>query len=305
MSSGNRKPRRSALLSFRFLGTAVIGSLAMALVSVFAPLPAQVAVLGALVSIMAGLFLSYLEQENERERRWAELLEKVRVPVELAPEHELFDHYSAYSEALTELAKQTDPILRASALLKLSSITEQVEALAEGRLVFASTEAWRTLYEQLLRSPDIKKYCSVAWVKTKDYWQDQPGRQSMSVNFEAAHRGTLIERIIILRDTLWPRGDLLPSPDIRPWIEEQHSHGLWITLVRESDVASEPDLLADVGIYGDRAVGVQELDERSRTVRFILCFDQPSIRLAQDRWRRLAVYAVPFRDLLDQLPPGA
>lgn len=206
MSSGNRKPRRSALLSFRFLGTSVIGSLAMALVSVFAPLPAQVAVLGALVSIMAGLFLSYLEQENERERRWAELLEKVRVPVELAPEHELFDHYSAYSEALTELAKQTDPILRASALLKLSSITEQVEALAEGRLVFASTEAWRTLYEQLLRSPDIKKYCSVAWVKTKDYWQDQPGRQSMSVNFEACHRGTLIERIIILRDSLWPRG---------------------------------------------------------------------------------------------------
>src|SRR5262245_30897956 len=127
----------------------------------------------------------------------------------------------------------------------------------------------------------------------------------MAVNFEAADRGTLIERIISLRDHLWPRGDLLPTPDIRSWIEEQHCHGLWITLVRESDVASEPDLLADVGIYGDRAVGVQELDERSRTVRFILCFDQPSIRLAQDRWRRLAVYAVPFRDLLDQLPPGA
>jgi hypothetical protein len=65
MSSGNRKPKRSALLSFRFLGTSIIGSLAMALVSVFAPLPAQVAVLGALVSVMAGLFLSYLEQENE------------------------------------------------------------------------------------------------------------------------------------------------------------------------------------------------------------------------------------------------
>jgi hypothetical protein len=304
MSSGSRYPGRSVLLSFRFLGTATIGSLAAALVSVFAPLPAQVAVLGALVSILAGLFLSYLEQEEERERRRAELLEKVRIPVELAPEHELFDHYSAYSAALTELAKQTDPILRASALLKLASVTEQVRALAEGRLVFSSTEAWRTVYEQLLQSPDIKKYRSVAWVKTRDYWQDQPGRQSMAANFDAAHRGTLIERIIILRDDLWNRGELLPSADIRPWIEEQHSHGLWITLVRESDIASEPDLLADVGIYGDRAVGVQELDERSRTVRFILSFDPQSIRLAQDRWQRLSVYAVPYRDLLDQLPPN-
>src|SRR5262249_15179826 len=157
-----------------------------------------------------------------------ELLDKVRVPVALAPEHELFDHYSAYSAALTELAKQADPILRASALLKLASITEQVRALAEGRLVFSSTEAWRTVYEQLLQSPDLTKYCSVAWVKTKDYWQDRPGRQSMAVNFAAAHRGTLIERIIILRDDLWPRSELLPSPDIRPWIDEQHGHGLWI-----------------------------------------------------------------------------
>ena len=34
-----------------------------------------------------------------------------------------------------------------------------------------------------------------------------------------------------------------------------------------------PDLLADFGIYGDRAVGTQELDEQSRTVRFTLSFD--------------------------------
>ncbi len=305
MSPDHPQPRRWVLWNFRFLGTAVLGSLTMALVSVLAPLPAQVALLGALVSILAGLFLSYLEQEEERERRRAQLLEKVRVPVELAPEHELFDHYSAYSAALIELAKQTDPILRASALLKLASVTEQVKALAESRLVFSSTEAWRTVYEQLLQSRDIQKYRSVAWVKTRDYWQDQPGRQSLAVNFEASHRGTLIERIVILRDDLWRRSQLLPSADILPWIEEQHSHGIWITLVREADIASEPDLLADVGIYGERAVGVQELDERSRTVRFLLCFDPPSVRLALDRWQRLSVYAVPYRDLLDQLPPGA
>jgi hypothetical protein len=52
---------RSALLSFRFLGTAMVGSLTMALVSTFAPLPAQLAVLGACVSILAGLFIAYVE----------------------------------------------------------------------------------------------------------------------------------------------------------------------------------------------------------------------------------------------------
>ena len=61
------------LLSFRFLGTALVGSLAMALVATFAPLPAQLAVLGAFVSILGGLFVSYLEQEENRDRRRTEV----------------------------------------------------------------------------------------------------------------------------------------------------------------------------------------------------------------------------------------
>jgi hypothetical protein len=73
--------RRSVLLSFRFLGTALIGSLTATLVSIFSPLPAQVAVLGAFVSTLAGLFLSYLQQEDERERRRLGMLEQLRVPV--------------------------------------------------------------------------------------------------------------------------------------------------------------------------------------------------------------------------------
>ncbi len=89
----------------------MVGSLTAALVSLFGPLPARIAVLGAFVSILAGLFLSYVEQEDERERRRAELLEQLRVPVELAHDHELYDHYRAYSAALTELAGQMDPIL--------------------------------------------------------------------------------------------------------------------------------------------------------------------------------------------------
>jgi hypothetical protein len=75
-----------------------------------------------------------------------------------------------------------------------------------------------------------------------------------------------------------------------------------VSLVREADVASEPDLLCDFGIYGDRATGTQELDEQSRTLRFILQFDRQSIRIARDRWARLALYATAYAGLLDALP---
>ena len=71
---------RSVLFSFKFVGIALAGSLTMALVATFAPVPAQVAVLGACVSILAGLFVAYAEQEEARERRRAELLERLRIP---------------------------------------------------------------------------------------------------------------------------------------------------------------------------------------------------------------------------------
>lgn len=294
------RTRRPVLFSFKFVGTALVGSLTMALVSTFAPLPAQLAVLGAGVSILAGLFLSYLEQEEHREERRAELLEKLEIPIALAPEHDLFDQYRNFAEALAGLAEQRDPVLREFALLKLASVTEQVRSLAQGKVVFTGTETWRTVYERILESPGLREYHSVAWVKTRDYWQDPPGRQSMRLNYELAGRGLRIERIVILRGGLWPAGEPLPSEDIRPWLEEQHNRGIWLLLVRESSVGSEPDLLADFAIYGDRATGVQELDEQSRTLRFILAFDPQSVRLFRDRWERLCLYATPYGDLLEQ-----
>jgi hypothetical protein len=71
-----------------------------------------------------------------------------------------------------------------------------------------------------------------------------------------------------------------------------------VSLVRETELGGEADLLCDFGIYGERATGIQELDEQSRTLRFLLLFDKPSIKLAQDRWARLALYATPYAELL-------
>ena len=75
----------------------------------------------------------------------------------------------------------------------------------------------------------------------------------MRANFEACHRGMLIERIVVFSDDLWPREQLLPTGHLFSWLDEQNNHGLRVSLVRESEVASEADLLADIGIYGHRA----------------------------------------------------
>lgn len=291
-------PRKSVLLSFKFVGISVAGSLAMALVCTFGPAPAQIGALGASLSILSGLFVSYVEQEEDRERRRAALLEKLKIPLALAPEHELFEKYDAFSAALSDLAKQIDPVLRQYALLKLAAITEEVRSLASGKVVFSSTETWRTVYEDLLQSPALKTYKSVAWVKTRTYWQDQPGRQSMRMNFQAVKRGVQIERIVVLGSALWGPSEILPVPEVRRWIDEQHERCIQVSLVRESELGGEADLLCDFGIYGDRATGIQELDEQSRTLRFLLLFDQQSIKLAQDRWARLSLYATPYVDLL-------
>ena len=286
------------LLSFKFVGISVAGSLTMLLVCTFAPIPAQIGALGACLSVLSGLFISYVEQDEEREKRNAAMLEKLKIPISLAPERELFEKYDAFSEALSALAKQIDPVLRQYALLKLASITEEVRLLASGKVVFSSTESWRTVYDALLQGPDLKTYKSVSWVKTRSYWRDQPGRQSMQANFQAAKRGVQIERIVILGSNLWAPTEILPVPEVKAWVDEQHERGIKVLLVRESEIRGEADLLCDFGIYGERATGIQELDEQSRTVRFILMFDKQSIRPAQDRWERLSLYATPYADLL-------
>ena len=53
------------------------------------------------------------------------------------------------------------PVLQVALRLhdKLAEITD----LTAGKLVFSSTETWRTGYQQVLESADAKRYLSVAW----------------------------------------------------------------------------------------------------------------------------------------------
>jgi len=207
--------------------------------------------------------------------------------------------------AVAELANHTDPILQNAIILRLAAIHEELQSLARGKVVFAATEAWRTLYEQILCSPDVKHYRSVAWLKTEDYWRDAPGRRSMALNYELLEQGVSIDRIFILSDFFWPPAAQSPGPDICRRIDYQQKRGIRVGLVRESAIAAETDLLCDMGIYGTRATGTLELDDECRTVRFTFDFSQEGVRLAEQRWDRLTLYAAAYAHLLDRREGGA
>ncbi|MBA3312944.1 MAG: hypothetical protein H0T47_06585 [Planctomycetaceae bacterium] len=241
-----------------------------------------------------------------RLRRIALALSELRVPMALAATPEFFHHYDRLGSALVAAADRADPLFRNLAAGRLERIASEVETLADGTVVFHSTETWRDAYEALLRSPGLTNYFSVAWVRSPDYWRDEPARRSLELNYELHDAGRLnVERIVVIADDLWPADERLPDDDVLAWIDEQHRHAIWVRLVRASALSGEPDLPADFGIYGARAVGVQELDERARTSRFLLAFDLAQVEAAEDRWRRLCVYATPYRKLLDQLDSDA
>jgi hypothetical protein len=283
-----------------------------------APLPLAIFLAGVLVTVASCLFLTVSGQvcvvgiclsavlglavANHRltasNRQQPSLLE---TPFLLAHDAEVFERYRAVTESLFKVSRNSDTIYREIALEHLDELVRRAATIAEGTFVFEGTETWRIVYERLLRSPGLHLYRSVAWVKNANYWQDEPGRKSMAVNFELHEAERLnIERIAIIADELWPVGDVWPAELLRQWLHEQHASGIWVKLVRQSALAQEPVLIADIGIYGSRALGIQELDEQCRTVRFTLTFDFTSVANAEERWKRLAVYAESFAGYLDR-----
>ena len=265
------------------------------------------ALLGAGFVIIAGLALAIVS----RSRRRADPGETSTSPVPV-DNLVLTRLYHVIGEALAAVAGQPEWNHKDAVTDKLVALGVQFRPVASGAEESGGTESWYVAHDAILTIPDLKEYraglrvitaeCARdgAWVHTSDYWQDAPGRQSMRVNVQAAARGVSIGRVVILPEDLWPANAQLPVSAILPWIEEQHRHGLLVSLVRESEVAREPDLLADIGIYGSEAVGEQELDEDSRTLRFTLDLDPQAVRAAEDRWRRLALYTTSFKSLCDQ-----
>ena len=84
MALQNRSKSHPVLWNCRFLGTSLVGSLLMAAVAVAGTAQAQLSMLGAYVSLVAALFVSYLEQEEHRELRRQQMMELLAVPIRLA-----------------------------------------------------------------------------------------------------------------------------------------------------------------------------------------------------------------------------
>ncbi len=289
------EPRHAWILAL----VIAIGLFLMAIES--SALPTGMLALLAALAAPTALVVFHLKADRQRHRELTTMLNVLPIPFALAPAPGFFQQYVKFADALTKIGRHNDRLFRDLALHRLTTVADEFATMAAGRIVFHATETWRTAYQHILETLRVKMYLSVAWVRTNDYWNDAPGRQSMQFNYELVGRGIRIERVHILSEELWPFDERLPTGGILEWLVEQRGQGIHVSLLRESDLSKEPDLLRDFAIYGDRATGTQELDEDSRTVRFVLSFDEPSIQKALDRWERLTLYSVPLQEVVDRL----
>lgn len=252
--------------------------------------------LGILASVILGCVLTRVELQGLEAipKGMGDLLT-------LARDVELTDTDEQFRQSLLKIQNFRDPIFRRLATIRMEQMKADLQTLAQRKVVFQSTESWRVAYEEVLRSPGLHTYLSVAHVESQHYWQDGPGQSSTRLNLELHDAGQItVERTVIVAGHLWPEDQLLPLEPVLTWIDEQHRYGIWLRLVRETALSSEPELISDFGIYGNRAVGMQQLDAAGRTIRFVLSFDSDDLKRAEQWWNRLAVFSISYRDLLDR-----
>jgi hypothetical protein len=285
----------SLLTNRRFVLAAGTAAVIVVLSAILASNSLQIAVVGIIASLMLGLLVV---RNDGRPTLDSDLIQQT---FQIAGDREAFQHQQTLTTSLARCVQHGDPLFRSLAFKRFGMLAEAADEIAGGTLIYEDTETWRLVYEQLLRSPGLHLYRSAALVTSSAYWQDEPGRQSMRLNFEMQQSGRLtIERTVIIADEFWAANEHLPSEPLRHWIEEQRHHGILLRLVRLSALRNELDLQADIGIYGSRAVGNQVLSPHSKTLRFVLSFDFNRVREAEERWNRLTVYATPYRDLLER-----
>lgn len=291
---------RAVLLNAPFLTTTSVGIGLTGVFSFVGESTAQTTYLGVLLSVAMGLIAASVDLDDLRERNLLAVLERLGAPVSLMNNGRLLPYHASFAKSLTRLSQHPDGVLRDLAELRLSAISTELSQLANGQVSFRGTEAWRSVYEQLLSDIETRVYYSVAWVTSLAYWNDIPGRHSIRFNYELINRGFRIERALILPDSIWPYDEPLPVTQIHAWIDEQHANGIQLYLLREHELQSEPELLDDFGIYGRRATGQLRVDEHGRTVHFTFDFSPEATQLAMSRWERLLLYATPYSELLDR-----
>lgn len=288
--------QRTSRLEIKPVVVMVVGGVGSALAAIVGNTAVTTVWLGLLLSIVIALLIRRRRPDDDSS------IGLLEIPFYLSRDAEVFERYRQISQQLLKISQRSSKVYRDLALQILDDMTRRCVEMGQGRIVFLETETWRLAYERLLRDPTVFTYRSVAVVRNSKYWQDAAGSGSMQFNFQMIDDQVItIERIVVIADLLWPKDQELPDDELRQWIHEQSVHGIWMKLVRISDLKNEPDLVRDMGIYGQLAVGTQQLaDDNLRTQRFILNFDLNEVREAEQLWEKLGVYSAAYKDLLDQ-----
>lgn len=279
------------------------GLLLVLTLTLFAPAAAQFLFIGTLLSIVVAVVVpAYLRHTQQAQIQQPDVIHTV---LRLASDQDFSANYWGIGESLVAASRHKDPIYRQETLKRIERLNQELKPISEGKIIYEDGERWRLAYEKLLRSPGLHTYRSVAVVDSPAYWQNDAAQQSMKLNYELQAVGTLsIERVVVVDDLLWPANQNLPDQQILAWIDDQHRHGIWLRLVRLSALVEEPELVVDLGIYGSRAVGTEELDPRTKRPSFCLSFDFDDVRKAEDSWERLSIYSTSYRELLEKFHPG-
>lgn len=219
-----------------------------------------------------------------------------------SPEQSTTDFETSAQSIVGDLKKlANDPasssaVFQALVAQRAREIAAQVKLLESGRVVFQSTETWRTVYEDVLQTAKTRRYLSVALIRTDDYWRDTPGESSLELNYRLVRHGFYVHRLFVIDDFFWPRIAKTPSTQLYHWILEQHHEGIEINLVRLSDLQQDEAIACDMGIYGTDAVGWQNTDFDGRSLRYEISFDPRDVVDAEVRWQQLLLFASPLTD---------
>ena len=205
---------------------------------------------------------------------------------------------SAALKNLPTVANGVSIVFEEQVAIRLAGFGRQLDEFNQLSLSFQATETWRTVYQKILETCETRRYLSVALIKSDDYWRDEPGKASLDFNYRLLDYGFTIQRIFIVDPFFWPPSAKTPAKETLDWIVAQDNRGVITSLVRLTDLQYESDLVCDIGIYGNDAVGKQVTDFDGKTVRFELHFDPARIKEAENTWNRIQLYAVNLDELL-------
>lgn len=158
-----------------------------------------------------------------------------------------------------------------------------------------NAESFRIHWRKLIESEEAKFYHSTALVNTPNYWQDGIGTKATTFTIEVS-KTKKVRKIFIINDKLWE------NASIKRWINDQKQQGknadkdkgLEVYVIKEKNIGKNEDVVYDFGIYGERAVGYQELLEVANNefrMTYNLYFSQEWIQLTKRRFDRLMEYA--------------